>query len=313
MASYLVTGGAGFIGSHLVDRLLADGHRVRVVDDLSSGLERNVDARADLVVADLREPGVVEAGVAGVEGIFHLAAVASVARCNEAWTATHGINATATIALLDAARRAPDGPLPVVYASSAAVYGDCPELPIDEDAPLRPLSPYGADKAAGELHARAGAEVHGIASVGLRFFNVYGPRQRPDDAYAGVITLFADRIERGEPLTIFGDGEQSRDFVHVDDVVTALDRAMWRLHVATVPSALICNVGTGRAITINALAETLMGVLDRRVPIRRAPERAGDIRHSVAATLRAREVLELAETTVLRDGLARMLARTPAL
>lgn len=307
MVTYLVTGGAGFIGSHLVDRLLAAGHQVRVVDDLSTGAAAQLDPRADLVAGDLRDQAVVRAAVDGVDGIFHLAAIASVARCSEAWVDGHQVNATATIALLEAARRDAGGSLPVVYASSAAVYGDCREMPVDEETPIRPLSPYGADKAASELHARAGARLHGIPSAGLRFFNVYGPRQRPDDAYAGVITRFADQIRRGEPLKVFGDGQQTRDFVYVDDVVTALVKAMDHLHHGGSAEALIANVGTGRSISVIDLAECLMDVLGQRVPIEHAPPRSDDIRHSLAATERLRRLLDFEAAVPLRHGLERML------
>jgi UDP-glucose 4-epimerase len=247
---------------------------------------------------------VARESAAGVDGIFHLAAVASVSRCNEAWVESHLANATATIAILDAART---GDVPVVYASSAAVYGDGGETAIAETAPLQPLSPYGVDKLAGELHARVGTRIHGLRSIGLRFFNVYGPRQRPDDAYAGVITLFVERIRRGEPLTIYGDGRQSRDFVNVADVVRALDAAMRRLERTGTPTAEVYNVGTGRSVTINELARILMGVLERRVLVSYATPRPGDIRHSEADITRLREALGLHDPIPLAAGLAEML------
>jgi UDP-glucose 4-epimerase len=304
---YLVTGGCGFIGSHLVDALLAAGHAVRVVDDLSTGRREQLDPRAELRVADVSRPEVVDAAVADVDGIFHLAAVASVVRCNEAWLETHAVNQTATLRLLDAARRLQTPPVPVVYASSAAVYGDRAEA-VDETTPLAPLSSYGADKAAGELHAGAAARVHGVASFGLRFFNVYGPRQRPDDAYAGVISIFSDRIRRGRPLTIFGDGEQSRDFVFVADVVRALEAAMAGLERDPTPRAEIANVATGRATSVRGLADTLMAVHDRRVAVSHAAPRAGDIRTSLACTRRMGERLGLVDTVAIDAGLRALVA-----
>jgi UDP-glucose 4-epimerase len=304
MRRYLVTGGCGFIGSHLVDSLLRDGHLVRIVDDLSTGVRANVDERADLRIADLRHPNVVEDAADGVDGIFHLAAVASVVRCNEAWLATHAVNLTATLRLLDVARR---DRLPVVYASSAAVYGNHAAPPVDETAPVMPTSSYGADKAAGELHARAAAQVHGVPSFGLRFFNVYGPRQRPDDSYAGVISIFRDRIGRGLPITIYGDGGQSRDFVFVADVVRALRGAMARLEDDPAPRAEVANVGTGRATTIGDLAATLMTLLERHVPVTHTPPRPGDIRASHADTRHLHRLLGMEAETSLEEGLRTLL------
>jgi UDP-glucose 4-epimerase len=310
MRRYLVTGGCGFIGSHLVSALLAAGHDVRVIDDLSTGSRARLPAGAALAEADLAEADLA-AALDGVDGVFHLAAIASVARSTEAWVATHRTNLTATIQLFDALRRGPNGPVPVVFASSAAVYGDRAGA-IDEAAGLAPLSPYGADKAGCELHALAGARVHGIASVGLRFFNVYGPGQRADDAYAGVISLFADRIRRGEPLTIHGDGRQSRDFVFVGDVVRVLRIAMDRLHADPAPTATIANVGTGRATTIDGLARTLMTVVGRDVPITHGPPRPGDIRSSLADVRRMHRLFGHDETTPLERGLQQLLAATDA-
>jgi UDP-glucose 4-epimerase len=304
MTRYLVTGGCGFIGSHLVDALCAAGHAVRVVDDLSAGRRELLPPDVEFVHADL---GVVDPAplVADVDGVFHLAAVASVLRSTEAWVETHRSNLTATVRLFDALRRRPA--TPVVYASSAAVYGDRHGA-ITESAPLAPLSSYGADKAACELHARAGTRVHGLASTGLRFFNVYGPRQRVDDAYAGVITLFAERIRCGERLRIYGDGTQCRDFVFVADVVRVLTAAMERLRTAPSPVATVANVGSGRATTINALADTLMRILDRRVGVEHVAPRAGDIRSSLADTRRMHTLFGIEAPTSLDTGLQRWLA-----
>ena len=299
---YLITGGCGFIGSHLIDALLAEGHGVRVVDDLSTGLREHLDPRAELYVGDISRADVLEAAAADVDGIFHLAAVASVVRCNEAWLDTHSVNQTATLRLLDAARPLQRPSLPVVYASSAAVYGDRTDA-VDEQSPVAPLSSYGADKAGGELHARAAARVHGVASFGLRFFNVYGPRQRPDDAYAGVISIFSDRIRRGQALTIYGDGAQRRDFVFVADVVRALEAAMAALETDPTPRAEIVNVGSGRATSIRELANILMAVHDREVPVNHVAPRPGDIRTSLACTRHLQSRLGLGPMTTMEAGL----------
>src|SRR5580658_5449763 len=212
--TYLVTGGAGFIGSHLCDALVADGHAVRVLDDLSTGKRANLPAGAELIEGDIADPAAVRQAVAGVDACFHLAAIASVARGVDDWLGTHRANLTGTITLFDELRRQPR-PVPVVYASSAAIYGDCADLPIKESATKHPLSAYGADKYGCELHARVASHVHGVPTVGLRFFNVYGPRQDPRSPYSGVISIFCERLAAGRSVTVDGDGLQSRDFVYV--------------------------------------------------------------------------------------------------
>jgi UDP-glucose 4-epimerase len=247
MPLYLVTGGAGFIGSHLVDALLARGDRVRVLDDLSTGKRENLDPRAALMVGDVADAALVASAMDDVDGCFHLAAVASVERGNRDWLGTHRTNLTGAITIFDAARRAKStGPIPVVYASSAAVYGDTPDLPLAETAATRPLSAYGADKLGCELHGRVAHRVHGVRAIGCRFFNVYGPRQDPGSPYSGVISIFFDRIGRGQGVTIFGDGGQTRDFIYVADVVAALMAAM-RRHDA---QASAFNVCTGRTTSV---------------------------------------------------------------
>jgi UDP-glucose 4-epimerase len=193
MRRYLVTGGCGFIGSHLVDRLVARGAAVRVLDDLSTGTTAFLPERVELLEGSCADRQLVREATRDIDGCFHLAAVASVPRCNQAWLDSHHVNLSATVTLFELAS-AGDGQFPVVYASSAAVYGDRQEVPLAEHLPIRPCSPYGADKAACELHARAGASVRGLAAVGLRFFNVYGPRQNPDSPYSGVISAFAGRM-----------------------------------------------------------------------------------------------------------------------
>lgn len=308
MSCYVITGGCGFVGSHLVDALATDGHDLRIVDDLSTGSPAYLPTTVGLVGADLRDPTVAENALAGADACFHLAAVASVARCNEEWHHSHLANSAGTVAVLEAAARAD---VPVVYASSAAVYGSNPDLPLGEDAALRPLSPYGADKATNELHARAGAEVHGLASVGLRFFNVYGPRQRAGDPYSGVISTFRDRLARREPLVLHGDGGQGRDFVYVGDVVRAMLAAMAALRSGRLTGASVFNVCTGRVVTIAQLAQTMMRVTGVMVPIEHAPARAGDIRHSLGSPERAAVELGFTAEIGIEEGLRRLLAEQP--
>lgn len=306
MAHYLVTGGLGFIGSHLVDALQGRGNGVRVLDNLSTGKRANVAPSTEIVVGDVADGGAVAAAMRGVDGCFHLAAVASVAASVEDWVGTHRTNLTGTITILDAARRAGahGRPIPVIYASSAAVYGDNPALPLGEDAETRPLTAYGADKLGCEQHARVAGHVHGVPTVGLRFFNVYGPRQDPSSPYSGVISIFADRLRRGLPIEIFGDGAQTRDFVYVADVVAFLLRAMARPSTA----GAVVNVCTGRATSISELARAIAHVLGRKPEISHYPARSGDIRASLGDPGQALRLLGLAATSPLADGLARTVA-----
>lgn len=330
MALYLVTGGCGFIGSHLASALVSAGHRVRILDDLSTGKRENAPAAAELIVGDVADPSDVAAAMQGVDGCFHLAAIASVQRCVADWAGSHRINLGGAIHVFDAARRArparlpPCGPkpqgggpksyggqgktIPVVYASSAAVYGDNPNTPLDERAELKPLSAYGADKVGCELHARVAAHVHGVPAIGLRFFNVYGSRQDPSSSYSGVISIFAQRIVAGEELTIFGDGEQVRDFVYVADAVRALVAAMRVLVAAPVPDAVVYNVCTGRPTSIKALAATLGAIRGQAPRLRFAAARVGDIRISIGNGACAAEALGVRAETRLEDGLGATLA-----
>lgn len=301
MAKYLVTGGCGFIGSHLVDALLAAGHSVRVLDDLSTGKRRNIpETSVELIIGNVGDPSVTRAAMQGVDGCFHLAAIASVQLSNQDWVGTHRVNLTGTIAVFDAARTAKAGAaVPVVYASSAAVYGDNANLPLSETELPVPLTAYGADKLGCELHAKVAGIVHGVPTCGFRFFNVFGPRQDPGSPYSGVISIFADKLRAGQGLTIFGDGQQTRDFVYVADVVRHLRAGMDGASAA----APVFNVCTGRKIAVGALAETMAGLLDVPLKIEHLPLRPGDIRHSLGDPARAKASLGVAAETSLSDGL----------
>lgn len=305
MAKYLVTGGAGFIGSHLCAELAARGHDLVVLDDLSTGKAKNVSYQSQLILGDVTDAKTVAAASRGVDGIFHLAAIASVPRCNDEWLRSHTVNVGGTVAVLNAARTArPDNnPIPVLYASSAAIYGANTDLPLTEKAVAAPLAAYGADKYGSELHAAAGGRVHGVPSCGLRFFNVFGPGQDPASPYSGVITVFIRAILEGRDITIFGDGKQTRDFVYVGDVVRHLIAAF---DVAS-PEAPVFNVCTGRAVTLLNLVEALAGAAERRVPVNFAPPRVGDIRDSLGDPTRAIEHLGVRAKVSLRAGLARIL------
>jgi UDP-glucose 4-epimerase len=303
---FLVTGGAGFIGSHLVEALLAAGHGVVVLDDLSTGKRANLPREVAFHHASITDPQAVRAALAGADGCFHLAAIASVQRAAEDWLGTNRVNLVGTIALLDAARARR---LPVVYASSAAVYGDCPIQPIGEDAPTRPLSAYGADKLGCELHAAVATGVHGVPTTGLRFFNVFGPRQDPTSPYSGVISIFAAQFRRGTAVSVFGDGGQTRDFVFVADVVAALLAAMARLRAggAVANQADVFNVCTGQATSVLGLARTIAELCGLTPELRHGPAREGDIRHSVGNPAAARVGLGFVAETSLRAGLAQVL------
>ena len=303
MARFLVTGGCGFIGSHLCEALLAQGYAVHVLDNLSTGSLANLAPGATLRIGSIEDPQEVARAMEGVDGCFHLAAVASVARCTGEWLASHHTNLSGTIAVLDAARKgARDVPIPVVYASSAAVYGAATSSPLEEDAATRPISAYGADKLGCELHARAAGRVHGLPTLGLRFFNVFGPRQDPGSPYSGVISIFCDRLTSGRPITIQGDGGQTRDFIFVEDVVAALIRGM----ALARPTAPVLNVCTGHATSVLQLARLVAEACEEQLQIGYAPARPGDIRHSVGSPRLAREA-GLRAPGPLGEGLGKVI------
>lgn len=303
MKTYLVTGGCGFIGSHLGDALRAAGHGVRVLDDLSTGSRRNLPLGAVLIEGDIADPGCARTALEGVDGCFHLAAIASVERGRREWLATHRTNQGGTVALLEAIARLAC-PIPFVYASSAAVYGEGADLPIVETAAKAPLSAYGVDKLGSEMHAAVASRLHRIPTTGLRFFNVYGPRQDPSSPYSGVVSIFLDRLPRGAAVEIFGDGLQTRDFIHVSDVVIALRRAMAR----ATTEARVFNVCTGTAVSVRDLAHAIAAACGRTAELRFHPGRGGDIRHSLGSPAEARAALDLPPPRSLRTGLAETLA-----
>jgi UDP-glucose 4-epimerase len=303
MTTYLITGGAGFIGSHLGEALVARGYGVRVLDNLATGTRTNVPLGATLIEGDVTDAAVVARAMDGVDGCFHLAAIPSVEQGVTDWLGTHRANVTGTVTVLDAIRRQ-DSRIPVVYASSAAVYGDCRTLPTPESAERSPLSAYGADKCGSELHASVASHVHHIPTTGLRLFNVYGPRQDSRSPYSGVVSIFCERIAAGAPVAIHGDGGQTRDFVYVTDAVAGLLSAMALQRAG----ATVLNVCTGIPTSVVALAHLIADVSCQRLRIEDRPPRAGEIRNSLGTTDLASAMLGLPTRTVLRDGLVKVLA-----
>jgi UDP-glucose 4-epimerase len=303
-ATYLVTGGAGFIGSHLVEALTQAGGRVRVLDDFSTGLRSNlahVAPAPEIIDGDAADAAAVGRAVQGVEVVFHLAALASVQKSVEAPAETHRVCATGALTVLDAARR--KGVRRVVYAASSSAYG-LPQGEVQtEDEPLRPLSPYAAAKLAGELYCQAFTESFGLETVRLRFFNIFGPRQRADSPYSGVIALFAAALAAGRTPIVFGDGLQTRDFTYVTDVVQALTRAAEAPGV----SGNVYNIGAGRGVNLLDLVAALNRLLGVNVVPRHGPPRVGDVRHSCADISRARRDLGYEPRVAFEDGLAETL------
>ncbi len=310
MKRYLVTGGCGFIGSHLCDALRRAGHQLLVLDDLSTGKRANLAPGTELLIGDIADPALMARAVRDIDGCFHLAAIASVERGMRDWLGTHRTNLSGTITLFDAIRALPEGQRPaVVYASSAAVYGSGASPPVAETASCQPLSAYGADKYGSELHARVAGHVHGIPNAGLRFFNVYGPRQDPTSPYSGAISIFCDRMIRNAPVTIFGDGAQTRDFVYVDDVVRALRAAMaWLGTGASLPSGQAAfNICTGQPTRVRDIVTIIADLCGTTAPINFQAPRAGEIRHSHGAPELARGTLGFDARIGLAAGLQHVL------
>ena len=289
MANYLVTGGAGFIGSHLVDALIASGHHVTVLDNMSTGKETNVNNNAKLIIGDIRDAELVNECMTGMSGCFHLAAVASVQQSVTEWRYTHEVNITGTINIFDAAAKVNAHPIPVVYASSAAVYGDNENVPLVESETPRPLSAYGADKLSCEHHAKVAGLLHKVPTKGFRFFNVYGPRQDPSSPYSGVISIFTNRISKMLPITIFGDGSQTRDFVFVKDVVTHLLAGLEKADT----EAEVLNVCSGKPTTIEQLAKVIYRIMKHKPMISFDDFRPGDIKLSIGEPAKAIKSLDV--------------------
>ena len=301
---YLVTGGGGFIGSHLVRTLVRRGERVRVLDNGFSGSrDRVADVLDDVewVDGDIRDLETVRRACQGVEVVLHHAAVASPVRSIAEPLMAHDVNVTGTLHVLIAAHQM--GVRRVVFASSAAVYGNLPTTPKSELLPVQPVSPYGVHKLAGESYCPVWHSIYGLETVALRYFNVFGPAQDPQSEYAAVIPRFISAALAGETPVVYGDGEQSRDFIYVGNVVDI------NLLAAVAPAAAgtILNAGTGSTITLNRLLAEIGGILGRDVVARYEPARPGDVRESVADISRLRSVLKYEPAVSFREGIERTL------
>jgi len=301
----LITGGAGFIGSHLTDALLAKGYSVRILDDLSTGKPSNLpldNPRVELIEGDVADAALVARAMSGCRAVAHLAAVASVQASVDDPVRTHQSNFIGTLNVCEAMRQA--GVKRVLFASSAAVYGNNGEgESIDEDTPKAPLTPYASDKLASEYYLDFYRRQHGLEPAIFRFFNIFGPRQDPSSPYSGVISIFCERAQKGLPITVFGDGEQTRDFMYVEDLVDVLVQSleMPQLEVGAV------NVGLNQATTLKQLLKALGEVVGQLPPISYGPARSGDIRHSRANNQRLLQRFKFPEPTPMSVGLARLL------
>ncbi len=304
MTRALVTGGAGFIGSHLVEGLLARGYAVRVIDNFATGKRENLAPVADkieLLEGDVRNLTTARTAMKNVDVVFHEAALPSVARSVANPLESNEVNITGTLNVLLAARDA--AVKRVVLAASSAAYGNTLTLPKEETMTPEPLSPYAVSKVAGEQYAKIFAELYGLSTVSLRYFNVFGPRQDPTTQYAGVIAKFCTCALEGKPYPVFGDGEQSRDFTYVANVVDANLLAA----EAKLEGGALMNIAYGKRATLNQIIDMLNELTHQNLPTQYGPERAGDVRHSHASLKRAQEILGYAPKVDLLEGLRRTL------
>jgi UDP-glucose 4-epimerase len=301
----LVTGGAGFIGSHIVARLLANGEKVRILDDFSTGKWSNLEGfrnDVEVIEGDLRDPGALARAVRGCDVVYQQAALRSVPRSIDDPRANNDVNVTGILNLLIAAKEA--GVRRVVYASSSSVYGDDPTLPKVEDQTPRPISPYAATKIMGEYYCRIYSQLYGLETVSLRYFNVFGPRQDPESRYAAVVPRFITAALAGEPLEVHGDGLQSRDFTYIDNVVAA------NLLAGDAPGAVgeAFNIACGARYSLLDTVEAIEKGLGHKVKREHVESRAGDVKHTLADIGKARRLLGYEPRVAFADGMARTVA-----
>jgi len=291
MATCLITGGAGFIGSHLTDELIARGHKVKVIDNLFLGKEKYINDKANFFDKDIRKLKEIKPIFSEVEVVFHLAAEPRLPISIEQPKHAHSINVEGAVNVLESARQQDVDSL--IFSSTAAVYGDKEELPISEEATLEYKAPYGLHKAIGEEYSKLYSNFYDLNTVSLRYFNVYGPRKTAEGGYPMVIPIFLQQRQEGKPLTIVGDGKQTRDYVHVDDVVRANIRA-WK---SDVDNGNVFNIGSGTQVSVNEIAEIIDGESTH------IPERKGEIRFSEADISKAKEKLDWEPQVDLKEGI----------
>lgn len=299
----LVTGGAGFIGSHIAERLVALGYSVVVLDDFSTGKKENlksITGSVSIIEGDIAEAHVVERAMEGVSVVFHQAAIASVPKTIENPARSHAVNVTGTVNVFEAARRVG---AKVIYASSCAVFGNGEGVPKSEASVICPVSPYALHKFINEEYAEVYGATYGLQTVGLRYFNVFGPRQDPSSPYSGVISIFAQRALAGEPVTVFGDGRTTRDFVFIEDIVDANIRAAETETGVTE----IFTIGTGIETSLQEVIQVLEGTTGNRLEVTYGPERQGDIRRSFADSNYARKVLAWEPKVSFQEGVRMLL------
>lgn len=297
MSKYLVTGGAGFLGSHLVDYLIKQNHEVVVLDDLSSGKKENINNSCEFIHGCITDSTLVKSIFnKNIDFCYHLAAVASVQDSINDWLKCHNTNLAGTVNVFNEAAKKG---VPVIYASSSAIYGNCKTLPISENSYIKPETPYGLDKYCCELQADMFHNIYGLRSIGLRFFNIYGKRQAYNSAYSGVVSIFLNKLNSNQTITVFGDGKQERDFIFVKDAVRALYLAKDYVLVKNGTY----NVCTGHSVSINQLIDIMSNILDVKATVNYLPSRKGDIYKSLGNSTNALEELNFRSDTIVLEGL----------
>lgn len=307
MAKFLITGGAGFIGSHLADYLLSDGHQVRVLDNLYSGSKDNLQSQVEFIQGDVTNINDVKNALKDVDGCFHLAAIASVDVCEQNWDLGHTVNTLGTLNIFKVIEQFYDSNIAVIFPSSAAVYGLPSQLPLTEQSTLAPISNYGLGKLYGEQMAKLYAEQYNIRAMCLRLFNIYGTRQQPDSPYSGVISKFIYQVRHDQSIKIYGDGSQTRDFVLVNDLVSILSKSMDYISASAV-NFKIANVGTGKQTAIIELANTVNTLSgNEKSDIHYLPEKPGDIKHSFCDDSVLQTIVGNIHFTPLETGLTSLM------
>ncbi|MCK5563849.1 MAG: SDR family oxidoreductase [Planctomycetes bacterium] len=304
MGLSLVTGGAGFIGSNMIRFLLDKGETVRVLDNFETGKHENLEeikADIEIIEGDIRDEAVVAKAVKGVDVVYHLAALGSVPRSIDDPKTTHEVNVDGTFNVLEACRAA--GVRRLVFASSSAIYGECPVLPQHEELPIAPISPYGATKAIAEIYFRAYYQTYKFETVCLRYYNVFGPRQDPNSQYAAAIPLFVSALMRDQQPGIFDDGEQSRGFTYIDNVMNA----NWLAANAKETHGEALNISTKDAVTVNTVVSTIAELLGKDIAPKYLPPRFGDIKHSLADVSRAKEVIGYEPLVTFDEGIRKAI------